>query len=436
MSQTQEPIVVVGGGLAGLAAAALAARGGVPVTLFEKASAVGGRASTQTRDGVALNQGPHALYRGGTGMKVLRELGIEPRGGMPNASGGHAVFEGRLHALPGGLVSLLTTGLLPLGAKLEVARLLAGLQRIDAAALAEMSVATWLDRTLRHEVNRRLVEALFRLATYVNDPEHLSAAVAVRQLQLALAANVLYLDGGWQTLVDGVRRAAEEAGVRIVAGARVAQLEHNNAVRAIVLADGSRHTARAVILAVDPATALAVLGDTADSALATYVRGTVPVEAACLDVVLARLPRPRSTFALGIDRPLYLSVHSAVARLAPSGQALIQLAKYLPPGGTTDGGRDEHELEGLLELVQPGWRGVVVSRRFLPHMTVVGAGADARHGGLAGRPGVVVAGMRGVYLAGDWVGAEGWLADASLGSARRAAHELRLRDATVRSAAA
>ncbi|HWP66899.1 MAG TPA: FAD-dependent oxidoreductase, partial [Candidatus Limnocylindria bacterium] len=143
MPHAADPIVVVGGGLAGLAAAATAARAGVPVTVLEKAAAPGGRAATQVRDGVCLNQGPHALYRGGAGMAVLRELGIEPRGGVPNASGGHAVRAGALHALPGGAVSLLTTSLLPLGAKLELARLLGGLAGRDAAAVDGLTVEAW-----------------------------------------------------------------------------------------------------------------------------------------------------------------------------------------------------------------------------------------------------------------------------------------------------
>jgi phytoene dehydrogenase-like protein len=433
MSHGTDSIVVVGGGLAGLAAAAVAARSGAAVTLFEKAGTPGGRAATQVRDGVALNQGPHALYRGGAAMAVLRSLDIEPRGGTPSASGGHAIQGGRLHALPGGPVSLLTTSLLPLGAKLEVARLLGGIARLDTAALDGVPVTAWLQRSLRYGETRELVAALFRLSTYVNDPERFSAGVALHQLQLALRHNVLYLDGGWQTLVDALRAAAERAGARVVGGARIVRLEREGGV---VLADGTRHPARAVILAVEPAAALEILGDAAAPELAAFVGATVPVQAACLDVVLSSLPRPRSTFALGVDRPLYCSVHSAAARLAPAGTAVIQLAKYLPVGVATDVGPVERELEGVLDLVQPGWRDRLVQRRYLPHMTVVGAGADAARGGLRGRPDTAATGVDGVYLAGDWIGPEGWLADASLGSGRRAAEAAMRRLATGRSAAA
>jgi hypothetical protein len=60
-------------------------------------------------------------------------------------------------------------------------------------------------------------------------------------------------------------------------------------------------------------------------------------------------------------------------------------------------------------------------------MAAAQALVTAAGGGLAGRPAVEVPEVPGLYLAGDWVGAEGLLADASLASARRAAHALQAR---------
>src|SRR5262245_56942958 len=98
------PTVVVGGGLAGLAAATLLARGGRTVTLYERSRTLGGRALTQEERGFHLNLGPHALYRGGAARRVLRGLGIDPKGGVPAPSGGHAVRGTTAHTLPVGLV--------------------------------------------------------------------------------------------------------------------------------------------------------------------------------------------------------------------------------------------------------------------------------------------------------------------------------------------
>jgi len=144
---------------------------------------------------------------------------------MPNASGGFAIAHGKKHTLPSGFISLLTTGLLRLPAKFELARYLGSLPSLDTQPLQKTSVAEWLLAHVRHPEVRQLFQALFRLSSYTNDPEHQSAGAALRQLQLALEANVIYIDGGWQTLVNGLRDAAEAAGVRIETGKRIAAIE-------------------------------------------------------------------------------------------------------------------------------------------------------------------------------------------------------------------
>jgi phytoene dehydrogenase-like protein len=425
MSQTGETeVVVIGGGLGGLAAAAYLARAGRRITLLEKSRTVGGRAITTLKDGYAFNLGPHALYRDGEGQEVLRELGLRFGGGVPTASGGFAVDRGVKHTLPGGFVSLLTTSLFGLPAKLETAKLLGGIQKIDVEPIQRMTVRAWLDRNLRQPGVRRLIQALTRLTTYANDPERQSAGAAIAQLQMALRGNVVYLHGGWQTLVDGLRAAAEAAGVRIRSGVRAAGIEHDGGVRGVRLADGSFLAASVVIVAAGPAEAAALLPGS-QTVLHRWAEAALPVRAACLDVALSRLPWPKATFALGIDQPLYLSVHSAFARLAPEHGATIHVAKYLEGGDSNHPKADERELEGLLDLVQPGWRDLLVERRFLPGMTVSHALPTATAGGKQGRPGPEVPDVQNLYVVGDWVGSQGLLADASLASAKRAAELIR-----------
>ena len=419
-------VVIIGGGVAGLAAAALIARSGRSVRLFEQSHSLGGRAQTKQKDGFYLNMGPHALYRGGRGIEVLRELGIEPVGRVPSVSGAYAVKDGVKHTFPAGAVSLLTTSLFGLSAKLEAARLLASLGKVDGNRLLGMSVREWLDQTLTHAEVKEFVLAAFRVATYANAPDLMSAGTAVEQLKKAFATSVLYLDEGWQTLVEGLREAAARAGVVVETGVRVDSVTRDatGAVNGVRLGDGRVLEASTVLSASSPSAAVQLVENGDETSLKRWADQSIPVRAACLDVGLSRLPEPKATFALGMDQPLYLSVHSAAARLAPDGGALIQTAKYLPPDHRESPASDQAELEGLLDLVQPGWREVVVHRRFLPDMIVMNALPLAAWNGTEGRPNPEVADVRGLYLAGDWVGDEGLLVDASLASAKQAAEHI------------
>lgn len=422
-NEHQDDVLVIGGGVAGLASATFLARNGNTVRLFEQSHALGGRAQTKRQDGFYLNIGPHALYRGGRGIEVLRKLGIEPRGRVPSVSGAFAVKNGVKHTFPAGAVSLLTTSLFGLSAKLEAARLLASIGEIDGNPLMDITVREWLDENISHNEVKEFVLAAFRVATYTNAPELMSAGAAIEQLKKAQDKSVLYLDGGWQRLVDGLREAAERAGAIIETGARVEAVTRDaaGAVQGVRLADGRALQASIVVVASSPSAAVATVEEAQQTSLAKWAREATPVKAACLDLALSRLPKRKATFALGIDRPLYFSVHSAAAQLAPEGGALIQVAKYLSPEDRDSSENVERELEGLLDLVQPGWRQVIVYRRFLPDMIVMNAMPLASCGGTSGRPGPVVADVPGLFVVGDWVGQEGLLVDASLASAREAA---------------
>jgi protoporphyrinogen oxidase len=184
-------LAVIGGGLAGLAAGALAARRGKRVVVLEKTRTIGGRAATQVKNGFSFNQGPHALYRGGAAIRVLRSLGIDPKRGMPDIAGSFAVDRGRLHTLPGGFVSLLTTGLLSLAGKVELGKFLRRLPRIDAGSQDRTTVEAWLAAEFRDADARRVVRALVRLSTYAAETRRMSAGLAIRQLQ-SVGSGVLY----------------------------------------------------------------------------------------------------------------------------------------------------------------------------------------------------------------------------------------------------
>ena len=103
---------VIGGGLGGLAAAALVARSGRSVVVHEQLGGLGGRAVTDDVRGFRFNRGPHAWYVGGEGAAVLQRLGLTPTGSPPATVGAQVAFRGRTYLAPGGATSLLRTRLL------------------------------------------------------------------------------------------------------------------------------------------------------------------------------------------------------------------------------------------------------------------------------------------------------------------------------------
>jgi phytoene dehydrogenase-like protein len=414
-----DPIVIIGGGLAGLVALNFIAGRGRPAVLFERSRSIGGRARTDTQDGFAMNLGGHALYRTGAARRALDELGVGVAGKRAPSDRSFLIAGGVRHTMPVGLLSTMVTDALPLSSKLHMARLFTLLRQEPDASLDGRSFGQWLDARIGDRDLRAFVIALFRVATYSDACDSFSARAALVQMRKAVFDGVDYVDGGWQTIVDSLADRARSKGAAIVTGSPVARLLHRDRrLSAVQLESGEHIAASAAIVATNPRHCGRLLDF--DLELNKTLSELVPLEASCLDVALDRLPDPRARFALGLDRPVYFSVHSLVADLAPPGGALIHCMKYQNGEAGPD---DRAELESLMDLMQPGWARRVVRVRFYPSLMVAGAMVPPL--GTKGRPpGVAVGSLDNVRLAGDWVGTEHLLADASFASGRAAALEL------------
>jgi phytoene dehydrogenase-like protein len=229
----------------------------------------------------------------------------------------------------------------------------------------------------------------------------------------------MYLDGGWQTIVDGLLTVVTNAKAKIVRGKKATNVQRSNSGWLVTLSDHTQISAKILVIAAGPRDAHALFHDgERPEVLSKAVKEAKPVHLACLDVALSSLPQKDVLFALGIDSPLYYSVHSAAAKLAPENGALIHVAKYLGASIQSKPKEDEKELEELLDLLQPGWRNVVVKKRPLPNMVVSNALVTAANGGLAGRADPKI--EDNLYIVGDWVGSEGLLSSASFASAKEA----------------
>ena len=405
-----ESYAVVGGGLAGLTAANALADAGVPVTLFEQSERLGGRAITQEihQDGRSyqMNLGPHALYCGGVAMQTLREWNIPFSGSRPDVrSGACMIHGGEKYPFFANLTGLMRNPLFTFREKLELTRIL----RLATTPQEpeEPSMEQWIMRHARSERVAAYVRAATRVSTYAADFENLSAGHALAQIRSALTRGVLYLDGGWQTLVNGLAERARSRGVEIRNRQPIESLNELGASR--------------VILAIPPAAVERITG--------VKLPGLRTSRMACLQMGLRGLKEDAAGFALGLDQPLYLSVHSRSAKIASRDAAVVHAGKYLKEGEGNDV-RNRAELEAFADLSIPGWRDQADVVQFLPNMIVTHGMAAC-----AGRPEVDAVGKKlgsnHVAIAGDWVGNDSMLADAAVSSGLRAAGAIQMRQAHV-----
>jgi len=380
--------IVVGGGPAGLVAAGRLAEGGVATTLLEAGAGLGGRAASERRAGFDLNQGPHALYVGGPAMRELRAMEIDLPRWNPTSPRSVFLRGGKPTRLPGGGLAL--------------PRWLLSVGRSRPEDLGELSVAEWLRRTLRSEGARAAAAALVRVTTFVDDHDALSADVAATQLKIGMLPGVRYLKGGWQSLVDALADRAQRSGAALRTRAAVRALHRGPGGWEVTLDEETLRADILVVAAGGPDAFAKLLEDRSPARLGPAA------ELSVLDLGLESLPREGRRFALGIDVPTYLSRHSPPDH---RGGVLLSLASYAR--------QPREQLEAMADTVQPGWRERTTLQRFLPRMVAVSSIPSPVDGGLAGRPAIERG--EGLYLAGDWLGPEGWLSDAAISSGAAAA---------------
>jgi phytoene dehydrogenase-like protein len=415
--------IVVGGGMAGLASAAYLARGGARVTLFEKADSVGGRASTDRQSGFALNRGAHALYSGGAASSVLGELDVHYSSGTPTRI---LTRDARgFKAYPASALGLLRTDLLSAADKRELIGVFLRLGMLKPERVAHQSVADWIATSAQRPRVRQLLLSTARVSLYTTALDLASADTFLARFQQTLKHPVHYVDGGWQSLVDGLRDAARTAGVDIQTGASVETIRVDTGrATGVRLYDGREVPADAVIVAAPPDDVLRVLPGSAAPRLEQAVGASVPVYVACLDLALRALPSPQHAVVFDMEKPRFMTVQSRFARLAPTGGAVLHAFLQMDPREPADPHQARAELEAFVDEAQPGWQALTVERRFLPRLQASGALPLARLGGLAGRTKYRSQDIDNLYFAGDWVGPEGYLVDASLASARASALQL------------
>lgn len=305
-------VVVVGGGMAGLAATRTLERSGAIVTLLEADRRLGGCVRTVPFSGRFVDVGAESLHTAAPGpMDLVAELGLGDELVEARRAGTWIARGGRLRALPAGvgpagptrIAPLVTAGLLGPGGLLRAAlEPLVPRQRPGD----DVAVGTALGRRFGPQVVDRLVDPLLG-GLHAGDVHRLSVDAATPQLASALAARrSLVLSGrrrgrhasGFVTLLGGLGRLVEalrvQSGAEVVTSARVCDVvDTGRGPRRYVVHTerGAQHRAEGVVLAL-PAAGIASVLAGLDAAAADPLH---PLRTASVAVALLAYPPTAAT---------------------------------------------------------------------------------------------------------------------------------------------
>ena len=188
------PVVIVGGGVSGLATAYYLVKAGIRPTVIEQASRLGGLVHTETIQGCRVENGPDSFLLNKTAaVELIREIGLESEliGRNEDRHTTYIWKHGRMEALPEGLSMMIPTrvwpmvrtGLLGWGTKLRMG--LEWFRGRDAGDEREMSVAEFVRLHYGQEAVDYLAEPLLA-GVYGGDAERMSATeVLGRFVELA-----------------------------------------------------------------------------------------------------------------------------------------------------------------------------------------------------------------------------------------------------------
>jgi 15-cis-phytoene desaturase len=413
-----EKIVVVGGGLAGLSAAARLASKGFAVQLLEKAPKLGGRAITIPLKGFNFNFGAHAIY--GRDHSVLRkyesEIGLHVN--WKDFSPKKAFYDlgSFTTPMPSTLERLYRTKILDAENKLRLAydviKTLSAIERGKEGVL--------IGDYLKKEPDQ-VRDFLLTLASsnfFTNEPENIPSPLFFRYYKRLFATHtpVSYIGGGWQSIVDGLAKIITDNGGEIIPKEKAQKLEFEG--RKIVAVHGKEKVYKAdrFIFCIPPKELVSLFTDTPYQGLFEEYSRYRPNQVVVYDIGLSeRIDSPYTYIYHKGERVFITDISYYDETCTPEGGQLMQAVAYLTQEEIDQDKANEKVsvIESVYDKHYPGWRDKLVAKRLSKRATVqeIKCIEDQRL-----MP-VEFYSLSNAYFAGDWCEGEGQLSELSFSSA-------------------
>lgn len=415
-------VVVVGGGLAGLSAAARLASNGFQVKVLEKAPKLGGRAITIPLKGFQFNFGAHAIYA--RDRSVLKKFENELRLTIDwkNFSPSKAYYDlgSSTTPMPATLAGLFRTKVLDTENKLrftyEVLKTLTSLKRGEEG----VPIGEYLQN--ESQPIRDLLLTLASSNFFTNEPEKIPSPLFFQYYKRLFSTQyaVSYIGGGWQSIVDGFADIIEKNGGQILSREKVTKVELEERTIKQIQGKENLYTADYFLFCIPPKELTQIFSETPYEQTFSIYANYHPTQVIVYDIgINKRIETPFTYVYHKEDRIFITDISYYDPTCTPEGGQLLQAIAYLNQdevGNKEIVDQKVKDIEAVYDKHFPSWRDRLVTKRLSKRATVqeIKCIDDQRL-----MP-VKFYGLANAYFAGDWCQGKGQLSELSFSSAYEA----------------
>ncbi|MFC3882259.1 phytoene desaturase family protein [Bacillus songklensis] len=413
-------VLVVGGGLAGLSAAAYLAKKGKKVTLLERGK-LGGRAVTLMIKGFSFNFGAHAIYGRDTSFlrKLEKELNIHINWRDFEPTKAKYDIGTDLTDVPANIQGLFRTKLLKGVDKIkftfEIFKTLIHLEK----GHPHQSIKHWLDE---RKISDEVKEMMLTLASsnfFTNEPEKIPSDVYFQYYQRLFTTNkpVAYIGGGWEALIDEFVRVIEENGGTILTKKKAESVEtYNNRVTAVISSE-ERFEADEFIFCIPPKELEKLFVDSNIQHFIEQYASYEPTYVFVYDVGLKKRIEVPYTYIYDKKNRMFITDISFYDETCvPEGGQLLQAIAYISKSEAEDKehtAKVQQKIEELYDKHFAGWRDELV----VPRVSKRASAQELKWTIYQEPMPTFFPAYRNLFFAGDWCEGEGQLSELSFSSA-------------------
>lgn len=423
MTTNHYDVVIVGGGLAGLASGAYLASKGKKIALLER-GALGGRAVTLKIKGFNFNFGAHAIYGRDTSVlsTLEKELGlhIDWRDFHPNKA--KYDLGDDLTAVPANIQGLFQTKVLKGLDKVKFTfEILKTMLKLETGH-PHLSIQKWMEKKNISEEVREMMLGLASSNFFTREPEKIPSDVFFSYYRRIFTTNkpVAYIGGGWQALIDEFVRVIEQSNGTILTKTKVESVTvEEDRVTGVATAEGVI-SGDEFVFAIPPKELAKVFKETKLEHGISQYANYEPTYVVVYDVGLKNRIDVPYTYIYDKQNNLFVTDISYYdTTCVPEGGQLLQATAYLNQSemGNKEAIEQRKEvIEQMYDKHFPGWREELV----VPRVSTRAVVQEIKWTMTQKPMPVFFPDYRNLFFAGDWCDGQGQLSELSFSSAYEA----------------